>query len=295
MSPTRAVLNVVVFTSLLAGGGFYYVTHKACSSPIAYKIGTFDTGFGISKEDFLSSISSAGLLWDASVHKTLFAYNPKGSLTVNLVYDNRQKVTQQNQMLEADTQKLASVASSVKAQYQSLEADYQAQKAAYTAAVEAFNKDQTSYSTTVEYWNSQGGAPHTEYEALTSQRNDLIIKQSKLESDRLAINSLVDQINAFIEKYNLLVNDANAQISTINQSAGKEFEEGQFDPRTNSITIYEFSNNKKLVRVLAHELGHAIGLDHNANPLSVMYPVNQATTLILTKDDIAALKAVCKL
>ena len=109
--------------------------------------------------------------------------------------------------------------------------------------------------------------------------------------------SQADEISALIVKYNLLVDRVNANIGTINQTANKEFEEGTYisDASGARIDIYEFSDEAKLIRVLAHELGHALGLDHNSNLDSIMYAMNQSSNMILTADDVQALKMKCNL
>ena len=60
-----------------------------------------------------------------------------------------------------------------------------------------------------------------------------------------------------------------------------------------SITIHQFGNNDRLVRVLTHELGHALGLGHNETPGSVMYRLTQSDSSELAPSDISALKARC--
>jgi predicted Zn-dependent protease len=291
MSGNYFKLNSAVIIIVAISGFLYYNTHAPCTTAITYKLGTFDTNFGISKENFLKDINQASNLWSTAAGKLLFIYNEKGSLTVNLIYDNRQKTTVQNAALKADSQKIANLAIGVRQEYENLEADYAQEKADYAASVTAFNKAQDSYSTEVAYWNTHGGAPNDEYVKLNEERAQLVSQQKILEAKRIQINTLVEQINIFIQKYNLLVNDANSRISTINQNAGK----GQYDPSTNSVTIYEFSDNKKLLRVLAHEFGHSLGINHTTNPNSIMYALNQGTNFTLTKEDIVALKAVCKL
>ena len=286
---------LVFLCIVLSGGYLYYESHKPCTSPITYRLGTFDTTFGISKADFLKDIDQGNTLWSDAIGKPLFMYSPQGTLTINLIYDDRQKATDENKALVADGQKLASLAASVKEQYENLEKQYAQDKADYAALVAVFTEKEQAYSQEVDYWNSRGGAGEAEYTKLNTKRAELVAGQNTLEAKRIALNNLVDQINTFIQKYNLLVNDANTQISMVNQNAGKEFEEGQYDPNINTITIYEFSNNKKLLRVLAHELGHALGLNHNPNPLSIMYALNQATNFVLSKEDIASIKARCNL
>ena len=88
--------------------------------------------------------------------------------------------------------------------------------------------------------------------------------------------------------------NVNNKVGTINQNAGLQFEEGIYNPRDKTITIYEYTDANSLKRVLAHEMGHALGINHVDNPNSIMYYLNNAKTFALTKEDETALVNVCK-
>lgn len=290
----QSLRKYLPFLTIVLCLGYIFVSQKnPCNSPITYKIGNFDTRFGISQKDFLQVLNQASDIWSTSAGKKVLIYDPKGELTVNLTYDQRQKVTQTNQTLQADAAKIHELANTVKAQYQNLENNHQLREKEYETMVALFAQHQNEYGTQVSYWNAQGGAPVDVYTQLLTEKNNLTTERVVLENKRLEVNALVEQINTFINKYNLLVNSANANIDTINQSAGKEFEEGVYDSSKNEITIYEFSTNKKLIRVVTHELGHALLLPHNSNPKSIMYELNQANTITLSKEDTAALQLRC--
>lgn len=286
----------ILMTTLALTAGYFLLYQKnPCTSTITYKIGTFDSRFGISQQDFLAVIEEASLIWEKPIEKDLFTYDPEGDVTINLIYDSRQKTTQTNAQLHTDALKISQLASSVKAQFLALEDKRKLREEEYVTMVARFEEHQNTYSDQVTYWNDNGGAPEKEYTMLMNLKEDLTAERAILERKRLEVNTLVEQINIFIRKYNLLVSDANENINTINLSAGKEFEEGLYDPNKNEINIYEFSTNKKLLRVVTHELGHALYLPHNDNPQSIMYALNQANTLTLSKEDLEALKTKCKL
>ena len=112
------------------------------------------------------------------------------------------------------------------------------------------------------------------------------------------LNSKVDGINALASALNDLAKNLNISVDNFNSiggSLGGEFEEGTYtaDQDGRRIDIYQFENKTKLVRVLAHELGHALGLDHNDDSKAIMYRLNSGQNEKPTQTDIKELRALC--
>ncbi|HEY4501944.1 MAG TPA: matrixin family metalloprotease [Candidatus Paceibacterota bacterium] len=286
----------VAFVAVAAYG--WQTRYVPCAEPIEYRLGTVDPRFKLSDEEVLRDIAKASDLWGTARGRPLFAYNPEGALTINLIYDTRQQATQKTAELSGVIDKTSRVASSVKAQYSSLQSSYNAADAEYERQVAQFNEAQGAYNERVEYWNAKGGAPPAEYAKLSAQKRSLTQQLSSIEAKRQELNRLADQINALIDKYNLLVDHINANVDDINNNGlvGTEFEEGVYvsDASGERIDIYEFESKTAFLRVLAHELGHALGLDHTEGPDSIMNPVNRGKTFALTAQDREALEAECK-
>ena len=281
----------------IAFGGYFYNQNLPCKQPIHYSIGKVDPKFGVSVDAYTQIVDDASKVWENSLNKDLFVYDPNAQFKVNLVYDTRQATTEKNKILETNTDQTKQTASSVKAEYTALESTYATKKAEYSTLEANYTKREAAYNASVDYYNKNGGAPRSVYAQLTAEKANLKVLFSSLQTKRIELNSLATEINTKIGVYNHFVEAANVNINTINQSAGVEFEEGEYvqDKVGMRITIYEFTSKKELTRVLAHELGHALGMVHVENPDSIMYYLNKSSNLVPTAEDIRALKGICRI
>jgi hypothetical protein len=277
------------------GGYFLYFT-TPCKTPVHYAVGSLDSRFELSEAELLSALKDAEAIWESATGENLFEYKEGARLSINLVFDTRQAITQQNNEIKEEIEETSQTAEEVKAAYERATAQYESAKADYLRAQAAHNSELKSYNETVDYWNARGGAPPKEYADLQKQKSTLQESETALEKKRVALNALVREVNTLSTRYNSLAHEFNAGVSEINKTAGREFEEGLYVKTAWSerIDIYEYSDRAELVRVLAHELGHSLGLEHNQNPDSIMFELNESENVTPTQEDLAGLRETCK-
>ena len=248
-------ISLIVLVVIVFGAGYYVYTHRPCAQPIYYYIGTFDSKFGISQTAFLDDAQQAANLWNTEAGHTVLAYSATGTMPLNLIYDNRQYQTVVGESITQQENDLGAQ----KAQIATLQAQYNTERQQYTV-------DQHSGKSA-----------------------------SALNAEASAVNELGDQLQSQVDALNTKINAVNENANAYNTQAGTDFEEGEFTEAYGSshIDLYEFKDNTQLIRLMAHEFGHSLGLAHNTDPNSIMYPENIATTIALSPEDKAELQARC--
>lgn len=268
----RSTLAILLVVTLIFGGGYWYrALGEICAVPMGYHVGAIDPRFSLTEDRVREVIDNAAELWESRVGTDLFEYNENGPLTVNFVYDERQERVDDESRLRGVLEDKESVSENVRVQYETLLSKYSKLKSTYEARVKQYETQLAAHNREVREWNERGGAPKDVFERL--REDEKVLGEETTALSRLAtdLNELVRNMNILAARGNSIVADYNKTVNTYNARVGgtEAFTQGEYHDRT--ITIFEYVSEEELTLVLAHELGHALALDHVEDETSLMY------------------------
>jgi predicted Zn-dependent protease len=268
----RLSLLTLILIATLFGSAFWYgKIDTVCKTPVRYYIGNIDDRFGTSKEEIRRIAQSVEKIWEDPLQKDLFIYDEKGTLPINLIFDERQENADIQEELKEDLDSKEGMSESVAQQYEKLIVEFRQLKKQYESRVVSYETALKIYNTEVNEWNKKGGAPESVLITLREKEAGLKTQQSDLEAYSKKLNALVNELNRIGARGNVLITDYNSIVEKYNDRFSEVREFAQGDYTGEAINIYQFDAEDDLTIVLAHEFGHALSLDHVTNEISVMY------------------------
>jgi hypothetical protein len=285
--------SIVLVLPVICATGFTLYGMSYGTPVMTYHIGRVDERFGLDSEEVSRAVGEAASIWERAAGRSLFKADPEGSIEIRLVYDYRQAVSDTVRDMSMRMSDKREAYDALKAHVDRVESEYAARRGAlmdemalYRSRIQAYNEALQNASGSIRLTDVR-----QEYEALQAVYRSLEQKSKELSSTADTLRDMVAVLNEMAAGLNLEIKN----MRSAGMALGEEFSEGCYELHKDGsvvITVYHFKDHNRLVRVLAHEMGHALGLEHSSSPDGIMYRMNLSEGLAPSPEEVAGLRTI---
>lgn len=273
---------------------------SVCAEPLTFRVGNIDERFSITKSEVAGLMNDVAEIWSDAVDTSVIHYDEEGDISVNLVYAEEQQLSDRERQHRDRLEHEEFSITVLENEYQRMNREYEAEVQQYDKASAELQQSIDRLNQWVRQKNEQGGFNEQDLEQFEQRKAeidqvkiDLARQEQTLKRKASELNEKITFLNQKVEAKNRLVDEYNREFTGV-----RKFTQGAYEWTNNSrtINIFHFLDKDELRLVIAHEMGHALGIGHVQNPESVMHELmeNQdQKKLELTDEDIQALQNVC--
>lgn len=253
-----------------------------CDIPLAWRLGRIDAEFGLRRADAKAAIEDAARVWEEALDRELFVHDPVSGFPVRFVYDGRQAAARELERAEeahrAAGRRLVVRRRELAERARALERD----RDAYHERMRDLERRVAVHNRELRGWNRRGGAPPDVREELERARDSLRAEHRDVTETWRALQRSArilrgDQevLNAAVDEHNRRGDELRSRYSPTWIESGSyreaaDTEAGGVVSVDREIRVFRFRDPADLRLVIAHELGHALGLGHTDASGAVM-------------------------